>query len=127
MLHMGSALYGHVEAIAAVGADARVWPRPVFRRLGTNCLNHHRNGVVQSLQSFFLGWRVGIGKFASAVSYVAGVHDLRADVVVQVAGQVQDQVTETVAVGKGVGPELLFGERSDKFAHTREFREVASG
>ena len=81
--------------------------------------------MVQMLQSFFLRWRIGIGEFAGAVADVSGVRDLGADVIVQVAGQVQDQVTETVAVRKGLGPELFFNQRRSEFAHARQVGEVA--
>ena len=57
----------------------------------------------------------GIVEFARAVADVAGLRDLRADVVVQVAGQVQDEVAEAVAEGEGLLPELGVGERRGEF------------
>src|SRR5579864_999692 len=70
MLHVGGALHNHVEAVFTVCADRGVWLRPVDGRLTANCLDHHRDCVVQKLQSLLLRWRIGLGEFASAVTDV---------------------------------------------------------
>ena len=43
----------------------------------------------------------------------AGLGDLRADVIVQIAGEMQDEVADAVSVGEWIFPELFFGERGD--------------
>ncbi len=47
-----------------------------------------------------------IGEFLVAVADVSCARDLRTDVIVQVACEVQEQVADAVSVGVGLGPEL---------------------
>jgi hypothetical protein len=63
------------------------------------------------LKSLIFRRRIRVIEFARTVADVAGVGDLRADVVIQIAGEVKDQVTEAVALRVGLLPELFVGER----------------
>ena len=61
--------------------------------------------------------RRAIGEFALAVAHIAGARDLRAKVVVQIAGQMQRQMAEAVAVRIRLAPELLLAQRFRQRLH----------
>src|ERR1700733_1202016 len=65
-------------------------------------------------------------KFARAIADVAGVRDLRADVIVQIAGEMQDKKAEAVSVGIRLLPELFVAERGRQFADAGGVGGVAS-
>ena len=65
-------------------------------------------------------------KFARAIADVAGVRDLRADVIVQIAGEMQDKMAEAVSVGIRLLPELFVAERGRQFADAGGVGGVAS-
>ena len=77
--------------------------------------------------TFFLRGRIGVVEFTRAVADVTGFRDLRADVIVQVAGEVQDQVPEGVSEGKRFLPELGVGERRSQFTDSGGILSVAVG
>jgi hypothetical protein len=82
---------------------------------------------VETLESFLFRRRVGVVELARAVADVSGLGDLCADVVVQVAGQVQDEMSEAVAEGKRLLPELSTGERRGEFVDASGVGGVAGG
>ena len=90
-------------------------------------LLHHGDRFIETFQRFFFRRRIGIVEFARAVAHVSGLRDLRADVVIQVAGEVQDEVAEAVSVRERLLPELIVGERSGEFADAGGVRGVAIG
>ena len=127
VLHVGGATQHDVETTAAVCAHCRVRLRPTRPRLAANGLLCHSDGRIQLPQRVFFAGRIGIFEFLLAVAHVSGIGDLRADVVIQIAGEVQNQMTEAIAVGVGPGPELLLGERRSQFAHASQIDGVAIG
>src|SRR5208337_2905111 len=71
----------------------------------------HRHGLVELAQQHFHG-RVGwIGELLLALTLVTAAGNDCPDVVVQVTGQVQNQVADAVAEGEGLGPERPGGHR----------------
>ena len=90
-------------------------------------LENHIHAVVEALESLIFRRRVRVVEFARAVAHVACPGDLRADVVVQVAGQVQNQVAETIAKEERVLPELGFGQRRGQLAYPGCVRSIAVG
>src|SRR5581483_4683140 len=124
VLHVSRALNNHIETIARIGSYRRIGLNPVLRRLRADCLDDHSDGSIQSLQSVLFGWWIWIVKFARPVSDVSGIRDLCPDVVIQIAGQVQNEVTETVSERKWLAPELSVGERRGEFANSCEIGSV---
>jgi len=59
------------------------------------------------------GW-AWIGELLLALTLVAAAGDHGPDVVVQVTGQVQNQVADAVAEGEGFGPERPGGHRMNE-------------
>ncbi len=110
VLHMGGALDDHVEAVERVGANAGIVGGPVLRRLRGDGSDDHGDGVGEAFERFVCRRRIRVGEFTRAVADVASLRNLCADVVIQVAREVEDQVAETVSEGEGPLPELGFGQ-----------------
>src|ERR1700716_295441 len=115
---MGRALHDHVETVERIGANAGIISGPVLRRLRLDGSDDHREGVVEAAESLIFRWRIRIVEFAWTVTDVAGLRNLRADVVIQVAREVQNQVAEAVSVREGLLPELGSGKRRRQFANS---------
>lgn len=79
------------------------------------------NVVGSAMADYFrtILWPAAIGEFLVAVADVSGARDLRTDVIVQVACEVQEQVADAVSVGVGLGPRA---ERSSGASSARELR-----
>ena len=102
--------HAHEASEARVGARlARIGIRghPIAGSLLANGRDDHGDGGVEIGQHFFLGVLGRVAEFERAVADVAGVRDMRADVVVQVAGEMQQQMADAIAVGIRFGPKLL--------------------
>ncbi len=127
MLDVGGALQEDGEAGVEVGAVGGVGAGPIFRGLIFYAGEDHGDGLVEETQGLVFGGRIGIIEFARAVANVAGLRDLRADVVVQVSGEVQHEMAEAVAGGVGLAPELGVGERGSEFADAGGVGGVAVG
>ena len=110
VLHMGSALYDHVQAIACIGADAGIISGPVLSRLRVYGSDDYGNRFIEALESFVFRRRIRIVEFARSVANVASVRDLRADVVIQIAREMEHKVAEAVSEGEGLLPELVFSQ-----------------
>src|SRR4051812_25159530 len=116
MMQVGRALQNHVEAVACVRANGSVRSRPVLGRLLANGLEHDFNRIVEFLQSVSLGRRCRFRKLAWPVTHIPRLRDLRADVVIQIASEMQNQVPKAVAKSKWLAPELRITERRSQLA-----------
>ena len=125
MLHVRGTLHDHIEAVRGVRANAGIFCRPILSRLGADGLLHHGDGRVKPLQSLLFRRRIRVGEFQRAVADIAGLCDLCADVVIQVSGEMQDEVTEAVSVWERFLPELRVREWSSQFADTSGVRAIA--
>src|SRR5579872_2975913 len=56
-----------------------------------------------------------IGKFERAIANVARFGDACADIVTQIASEMQQQMADAVAVGIGLAPELFGRERRNEY------------
>ena len=74
----------------------------------------HRHGFVELSQQHVHGRMGRIREFLLTLADVAAAGDRGPDVVVEVAGQVQDQVAHAVAEGKRFRPERLGGDGADE-------------
>ena len=115
VLHVGGALHDHVKPIERVGADAGIVGGPVLGRLRVDGSDDDRDGVVEVVESLIFRRRIRVVELARAIADIAGLRDLRADVVIQIACEVKDQVAEAVSVREGLLPELGFGKRRRQF------------
>ncbi len=80
--------------------------RPIFKLLGCDGCVHHIHGVIQFRKHFLFGGVTVVGKLALAVADISGSCNLITDEVIQVADDVQRQVTETIPVRIRSGPKL---------------------
>src|ERR1700693_1282432 len=96
-------------------------------RLRADGFENHLYGIVEALESLVLRRRIGVVEFARAVAHVAGLGDLRANVVVQISSEMQNQVSEAVAERKGLLPELVMGQGRGQLANSGGVRGVAIG
>src|SRR5882724_8587068 len=117
VIQMRRALQNHVEPVGRIRTYRSVWLRPVFRRLTANCPQHDVNRIIELLQCFCLGRACGLGKFPRAVPDVSRLRDLRSDVIVQIACEMQDQVAKTVSEWERLSPELFIAERPRQLAN----------
>ena len=84
---------------------------PVFRILLANRCHHHGDGAVKGGKRFFLRRRLFVGELAITVAHVARFGDTCAYVVVQIAGHMENQVSDAVAIGIWLAPKLFAGKR----------------
>src|ERR1700683_5346088 len=92
-----------------------------------DAFQNNRNRLVELSDSFFFRRRIRIGEFPRTVTDVAAPRNLRADVVVQIAGQMQNEVAEAVSVGEGVFPKLPVRQGCSQFVDSGSVRGVALG
>ncbi len=105
----------HAEAVSHVlGANSVKGEKPVVVTLRREGREDHVHGAVEVLEHLGLGPAGGVAELPRSVSNVTGSGDLRSDVVAQVAGQVEQQVPDRIAVGEGALPEQLGRERFDE-------------
>src|SRR6266478_2761194 len=116
MIRMRGTTHENLEAIRGFRLPlGRVCLSPVLRFLLSNRRHHHRDGAVKGTQRFGLRWRLLVRKFAIAVAQVSRFGDACPDVIVQIAGQVQHQMSSAIPVGIGFAPELLVRKRIHPF------------
>jgi hypothetical protein len=125
VLHVSSALQNHFKAIPGIGTDAGIFCRPTVGRLRFDCFQRYVYGVIEAFESFVFRGGIGIIELAGTITDVTGLRDLRADVVVQIAGEMKDEVAEAVAIGKWFLPELGWSDRRSEFANARGVPGVA--
>ena len=87
----------------------------------------HGDGAVEIGEDLFLGELARLVEFAVAVAHVASASDLRADVVIQIAGEMQEQVADAIPVRIGLAPELISGQGRDPLVQARANLFIVSG
>jgi hypothetical protein len=110
VLHMGRALHDNIETIERIGGNAGIISGPVLRQLRVDGSDDHGDGIGEAPKSLIFRWRIRIVEFARSVANVASVRDLRADVVIQIAREMEHKVAEAVSEGEGLLPELVFSQ-----------------
>ena len=85
--------------------------RPVGIRLPFEGHQNERNGFIEFAQDLGFGRLAGLAELQVAVANVAGIGNARAEVITEIAGQVEHEVADTVAVGKGIAPKLALRQR----------------
>src|SRR5215469_16808632 len=103
-------------------AFRRVRLAPISLSLRLNCLDDHGNGLVKGLERLLLWWRMRIAKLAVPVPHVPRFRDACAEVITQVAGQVQHQVPHAVSVRVWFLPELFVTQRVNPLVQM--FRDI---
>jgi len=99
----------------------------IFGGLLADGRGNHGDGSVEIGEDLFLGEFARLVEFALAVAHVAGAGDLRADVVIQIAGKMQQQVADAVAVGIRLAPKLVSRKRRDPLVQASANFFVVSG
>src|SRR5450755_3281181 len=115
MLDVRGALHDHVETRLRIRAHTRIFRRPIVAGLRADGLEHHSNGVIKAFESFVFRRTTRVVKFARAVADISGLSDLRADVVVEIPGEVQHQMSKAVAKGKWLLPEMRVSDWRGQF------------
>jgi hypothetical protein len=113
VVDVGGAIENHGEAVLGGGTLRGVVGGPFFRGLLADGVDDQGNGAIEGAEDILLGGASGFCEFAVADVTAGG--DLSADVIVQIPGQVQDEMSDVVAVGIGISPELFLGQRIDPF------------
>jgi hypothetical protein len=118
MIRMGGAAKEHAEPVGNVlGAYATVRRIPIGLSLCGKCRKNDIDGTVEILKNLVCGPARGVGEFPGPVSNVARSRDLRSYVVVEIASQMQQQVSDRIAVRKRSRPQLLRRKRFDEGVH----------
>ena len=73
----------------------------------------HGDSAVEIDENLFLGELARLVEFAFPVTHVAGTGDLRADIVIQIAGEMQEHVADAIAIRVRLSPELVGGKGRD--------------
>src|SRR5258708_3310691 len=112
MIRMPRTTHENLEAISSLRfALGSVRFSPVLRLLFSNRGHHHGDGAVKGPQRFFHRRWLFVGKLTVAVAHVACFGDACPDVIVQIACQMQDQVSNAISVRIGLAPELFIRKR----------------
>src|SRR5260221_796837 len=128
MVGGGGAAQEHGEPVRDIlGAHATVGGTPVVLTLGSEGGEDHVHGAVEVPEDLLLGAPSRVGEFTRPVSNVAGAGDLRSDVVVEIARQMEQQVSDRIAIGKRPAPQLLVREGLDEAIHLPPHAVVMSG
>ncbi len=93
-----------------------------------NGFHNHSHGVIEAFESHVFRWRsrvIEFAEFAWAVADVARAPNLCTDVVIQVAGKVQNEVSETVPEEEGLFPELSIGKGRGELTDPGGVRGIA--
>jgi len=116
MVEVRDAAQKNGEAIAGLGfAFGGVGGGPTGLRLRFDGCDDHADGVIEFVQHFGFGGVARFGEFQIAIADVSVLCHLRADVIAEIAGEVEDQVADTVAERKRISPELLVTEGINPF------------
>jgi hypothetical protein len=111
---MRGAVEEGTEAVFGFGfADGRVGLSPIGLGLIFKSRKHHGDGFVKFAKDLGFRRAARFREFQIAIANVAGLGDLSADVIVEIAGEVEQEVAGTVAVRIGIGPKLFVGKRID--------------
>jgi len=120
MIRMPRTTHENLEAIRGLRlALGSVRFSPVLRLLLSNRGHHHGDSTVKCPQRFLLRRRLVVRKLTVAIANVTRFGDACSDVIVQIARQMQDQVSNTVSVRIGFAPELFIRKRVDPLVQLR--------
>jgi len=101
----GEAILGLGFVLGGVGES------PVGVGLAFDGGDDHGDGFIEFAKDGGLRRPVRFGEFEVAVADIAGFGDTCADVIAEIAGEMENQVAHAVAVDVGIAPELILGER----------------
>ena len=115
LVFAGHASVGKVKhALRGLGFTHRgIGFLPVFCGLFFDRLDHQRDRPIESRQDFGFWPGLGFGELAVAVPYVVRVRNSRADVVIQIAGHVEKEMADRIAVHERLLPDLFVAQRID--------------
>jgi len=103
----GASEKNHESFLGFGFAFCRISRHPIFGPLLLYSRDNHGNGLVESMHYFCLVQLCGFCKFLVAVANVASLGNSRPYVIVQIARQVEYQVSGAVSVSERIMPELL--------------------
>lgn len=114
---MSGAAEKDVEALfGSFFAHGRVGLAPVVFGLGAGGSGDHGDRFGETLQDFRFAGTRRLGEFEVSVSDISRSRDLRADVIVEISGEMEHQMSEAVAERKRLAPELFIAQRIGEFA-----------
>src|SRR5262245_25020508 len=128
MMQVSGAAQKDVKSVSRIiFSQRRVRPRPVFFRLLANGATHIGDSFVKALHDFRFGRTISLGELSVAIPHITGACDLRADVILQITGQVKDEMSETVSKRERLLPELLVAERRRQLPNQRSKHFITFG
>src|SRR6266852_8408157 len=92
-------------------AGFRMWCCELFGAKSAHHLTNGHHRLIQIRQYRFLGRRVSLGEFPLSLADICTPTKLGAHVMIQIAGQVQNEMANRVAWLQRLRPEFLFGKR----------------
>ena len=112
---MGCAVDEHIEAAAGVfHAFSGVGGGEVVRGLASEGFAYECDGLAETVKEQRFRMSLGVTELEWTVADIAGAGDFRADVVVQVASEMQKQMSDAVAVGIRSSPDLIVRKRFEQ-------------
>lgn len=115
MVNVGGAAQKHSEAVARVfQAFGGIGGHPIRGGLPGNCVLDCDHGVVKGLQQVLFSFAAGFSEFKLAVALISGIRDLRANVITQIASEMEQEVANAVTVRIRPAPDLVIGKRSQQ-------------
>src|SRR5579859_2172760 len=128
MIRMSRGAKKNIETLFRFRLAVRgVFFHPVVGRLLANRFDNHRNRFVESRKHFILWSRLWFGEFPVAIAHITRRRYACADVIVQISRQMKNQVTDTVAVGIRLSPQLFRRQTSRPLVNTVVHHFVISG
>jgi hypothetical protein len=125
MIGVSRAVQDNRKPVLCCDAFRRISLVPILGGLLANGFGDHVDGAIEILQYLLFAGTRSLGKLAVAIAHISGSGNLCTDVVVEIAGQVQNQMPDVVAVRKWILPELLVRKRLDPFVELRaDFLEI---
>src|SRR5437899_9442594 len=83
--------------------------QPIFRGLLFDGFDYHRDYAIERRQHLGFWPGLGLREFAIAISYIVRARNACADVVIQIAGHVEKQMANGIAVLERPLPDLVMG------------------
>src|SRR5256885_14112962 len=85
----------------------RIFLQPVGGFLLSNRLHNHRYRKVKRREDFFLWKRLWLCEFPITVAHIAGSCHSRADVIIQISGEMKNQMADAISARIRFAPELF--------------------
>src|ERR1700731_3766762 len=112
MIRMPRTTHENLETIRGFRLPfGRIRLSPVCRALLSNRRRHHRHRAVKRSQRFVLPRWLPVRKLPVAVAHVSRLGNASSDVIVQITGHVQHQVSNAVSIRIRLAPELFVRKR----------------